>query len=272
MRSMIREGRVKEVSIYERIQKGAKNTEETDYVLVEIVDSRGRQICLLKFEREGMEVKVKKSVHWGVKSAAPAEASNTVPATKRRLSAPAESKRSPPRPSNLQNKRARSDGSRGSTQHPAHGPVPVLKQTITCRDTVVSTRVSRSDKVNKIIRFDQHGPRVLDLFIALSTIDQCEQAMAEHGRLWFATVFVGIMQAAFEECGMWIRKDTTLLVNDSSRKGQRKKEYVNEAELQMFMENFAAHRAQSVLNVRFLSILRQRKHHTDTTNAVTSVG
>jgi hypothetical protein len=258
MRSMMQEGRIREVAVYERKNKAneADKTEEGEYVLVEIVNARGAQICLLKFEREGMEVQVQKSNGWVVKSAvatAVAGSGDQVFTSRRRLSAPVfKSRRSPPKALDTQWKHTRSNSARLPTQgRPAYVPFPIYKQTIQRRDTVFSTRVSRLDRVHKIVRFGKVGPRVLDLFIALSTIDKCEQTTIGHGRRWFAAAFVGILQGAYRDQRVWIDKGPGARVDGSraEQNTQKVEMNLNEDELQVFLEDFITRKARSLDNV-----------------------
>jgi hypothetical protein len=259
-RKLDEEGRIREVAVYKRKKKTkeADKIEDGEYVLVEIVSARGAHICLLKFEREGMEVQVQKGTGWTNSAAATAVAGNTdqVFLGRRRLSAPAlEPSRSSPRALDTRWRRTRSNGARLPTQRPAYVPVPVFRQIITRKDTVFSTRVNRLDTVHKIIRFGKNGPRVLDLFIALSTIDKGEQTKIEHGRRWFGDTFVGIIQGAFVDQRVWINKDTR--VNDSLREqGRRPGRFeIDEGEMQVFLTDFIARKAQIMLNVCTLSSL-----------------
>ena len=61
---MMQESHIKEIAVYGRKKKAkdADKTEEGECVLVEIVNARRPHVCLLKFEREGMEVEVKKNM------------------------------------------------------------------------------------------------------------------------------------------------------------------------------------------------------------------
>ena len=82
-------------------------------------------------------------------------------------------------------------------------------------------------------------PRVLDLFIALSTIDKCEQTKATgHGRRWFAAAFVSTLQAAFQDQRVWIGTERLNEVD------------VGQDESQVFLEDFNARKARCMVNVR----------------------
>jgi hypothetical protein len=133
--------------------------------------------------------------------------------------------------------------------------------------------VNRLDTVHKIIRFGKNGPRVLDLFIALSTIDKGEQTKIEHGRRWFGATFVGVIQGAFEDQRVWIDKDTR--VNDSLREQNKRpgRFEINEGEMQVFLKDFIARKAQIMLNVCTLSsFLSEKKTMLMKNTTVTGMG
>lgn len=266
MRSMMLEGHIREVAVYER-KKKTKDAGEEEYVLVEVVNARGAHICLLKFEREGLEVQIQKTMGWDANSAAAVAGSShsdQVFKNRRRLSASAlEPRRSSAKALDVaQRKRTRSNGARlVPTKRPAHVPVPTFKQIIIRRDTVFSTSVRRSDTVHKIVRFGKKGPPMLHLFIALSTINKCEQTTIGHGKRWFVAAFVGILQGTYEEQRVWINKDKV-----ASRDEQNKQEItVSEDELLVFLEDFIARKARSMINVRFHFISFHSLESTDKT-------
>lgn len=266
MRSMMLEGHIREVAVYER-KKKTKDAGEEEYVLVEVVNARGAHICLLKFEREGLEVQIQKTMGWDANSAAAVAGSShsdQVFKNRRRLSASAlEPRRSSAKALDVaQRKRTRSNGARlVPTKRPAHVPVPIFKQIIIRRDTVFSTSVRRSDTVHKIVRFGKKGPPMLHLFIALSTINKCEQTTIGHGKRWFVAAFVGILQGTYEEQRVWINKDKV-----ASRDEQNKQEItVSEDELLVFLEDFIARKARSMINVRFHFISFHSLESTDKT-------
>lgn len=102
---------------------------------------------------------------------------------------------------------------------------------------------------------------MLHLFIALSTINKCEQTTIGHGKRWFVAAFVGILQGTYEEQRVWINKDKV-----ASRDEQNKQEItVSEDELLVFLEDFIARKARSMINVRFHFISFHSLESTDKT-------